>query len=422
MKNRFKTLSIIMLIWFVLSFLSNIIGPILPDVAKGFQLDSNTLLGLIPTSVFLAYGFMSIPAGLLVGKWGEKKMLLLGFGLPLIGILTFTLTPSYPTLLFSCFILGIGMTILQTVINPLQRVVGGEENYAVVACLGIVIFGLASATSPHVYTYLTQNLKAESYVPNQNIVFDTLHALIPPNLPWVAMYILFIVIILVMLGIIALNKFPKIEQKAEEKDDSKSSYKELFGNKYVWLFFLGIFCYTSTEQGISNFISLFLEKYHGLDPQTIGATVVSRFWGSLTIGCVVSLVLLRLYDSKKILSTCGFLATALLIIGLYAPTNIAIYALPAIAFFMSAMFGIIFSLALNSVTSNHASFAGILCSGVVGGAFGPLVVGSISDWIDLRTGMLFIAVFTLYIASIGFWAKPLINNKTVTLRQLFSRK
>lgn len=43
--------------------------------------------------------------------------------------------------------------------------------------------------------------------------------------------------------------------------------------------FLGIFCYVSTEQGTSIFMSTFLEQYHGVNPQTDGAQAVSYFWG-----------------------------------------------------------------------------------------------------------------------------------------------
>ena len=86
------------------------------------------------------------------------------------------------------------------------------------------------------------------------------------------------------------------------------------------------------------------------------------------------------------------------------------------------MYSIVFSLALNSAISNHGSFAGILCSGIVGGAVGPLLVGILSDMTDLRIGMLLILIFMGYITFVGFWAHPFVNNKTVRLRELFQKK
>lgn len=44
-----------------------------------------------------------------------------------------------------------------------------------------------------------------------------------------------------MLVAVGLSRFPKIELKEDEKGGSKDSYLALFRQKYVWLFFLGIF-------------------------------------------------------------------------------------------------------------------------------------------------------------------------------------
>ena len=73
-------------------------------------------------------------------------------------------------------------------------------------------------------------------------------------------------------------------------------------------------------------------------------------------------------------------------------------------------------------SQNHGSFAGILCSGIVGGAGGPLFVSLLSDTTSLRIGMLLILVFMGYITFIGFWAHPLVNNKTVSLKELVGFK
>lgn len=50
-----------------------------------------------------------------------------------------------------------------------------------------------------------------------------------------------------------------------------------------------------------------------------------------------------------------------------------------------------------------------------------MIVSTIADATSLRTGMLFILVFVGYITFIGFWARPLINNKTISLKELFKR-
>lgn len=422
MKKTVLQLTLIMCFWFTISFITNILGPLIPDIIRNFQLTDLAMAGFIPTSFFLAYAIMSIPAGIMIDRWGEKLVLFCGFLMPFIGTVLFACLHTYPALLASSFIIGLGMAMLQTVLNPLQRTVGGEENYAFVAELAQFVFGTASFVSPLVYAYLIRELNPEVYQPGKNVLLDCLSTVTPSSLPWVSLYWVFALLLLVMLVAVALSRFPKIELKEDEKSGSQSSYFSLFRQKFVWLFFLGIFCYVSTEQGTSIFMSTFLEQYHGVDPQTEGAVIVSYFWGLMTVGCLLGMVLLKLVDSKRLLQVSGGLTIVLLLVALLGSKEASMIAFPAIGFSISMMYSIVFSLALNSASRYHGSFAGILCSGIVGGAGGPLIISTLSDMTSLRTGMLVILVFVGYITFIGFWAKPLVSNKTVSLKELFHRK
>ena len=89
---------------------------------------------------------------------------------------------------------------------------------------------------------------------------------------------------------------------------------------------------------------------------------------------------------------------------------------------ISVIFSIIFSLALNSEQKHHGSFSGILCSGIFGGALVPLIIGWLGDMIGLRFAMLFLFITLGDILSIAFWAKPMIDNKIVSVRELFNAK
>jgi fucose permease len=86
------------------------------------------------------------------------------------------------------------------------------------------------------------------------------------------------------------------------------------------------------------------------------------------------------------------------------------------------MWSIIFSLALNSVESHHGSFAGILCTAIIGGAVIQLFIGWLGDIFGLRTGMTFIFVTLAYILSIGVWANPIITNETIKPKAALDKK
>lgn len=415
MQRNIFIVVLIFLIFFVISFLTNILGPIIPDIVKSFDL-SIGLAGFLPFAFFVAYGVMSIPAGLMVEKFGEKVMLISAFLLAFGGALLFALIPGFSIALTSLFLIGIGMAILQVVINPLLRVSGGEEKFAFYSVLAQLFFGAASFLSPLLYSYLVLNVHSG----NSGFLIDILNGLVPENLKWVSLYWVFAVIALAMVVVIALVKFPKVELLEDERIDVGKSFSELAGNKLVWLFFLGIFAYVGTEQGIANWISQFLQTYHEVDPATTGASVISYFWGLLTIGCFLGLILLKIFDSRKVLIffTCGGIAS--LLMALFGSKEMALIGFPMAGFFASVMYSVIFSLALNSVPKHHGTFSGILCAGIAGGAVVPLIVGGLGELVGLRFAMLFLLIPLGYILSIGMWAKPLVNNETVSsVKELF---
>ncbi|WP_280745290.1 MULTISPECIES: MFS transporter [unclassified Parabacteroides] len=387
-KNNFILL-LILSIWFVISFVTNIIGPMLPMVISDFQL-SLTLASFLPFSFFLAYGVMSIPAGIIIERYGGKVSLLIAFGFAFCGALFFVLFPTYGIVLSSLFIIGLGMAMLQVVILPLMREAGGERNYAFNAVLAQIVFGGASFVSPFVLTGL-------------------LHR----NYPWSSMYLIFTVVFALMLIIIGSVKFPKVVLKENEKAGTLQNYKDLLKNKYVILYFLGIISYVGTEQGIANWMSQFLNIYHGISPEGMGATVVAWFWGLMTVGCLLGLIIVKLIDSKIMLRIFAIIAIINLCAALFAPASVAVIAFPCCGFSISIMFSIIFSLALNSVEKYHGAFSGILCTGIFGGALMPFLIGWIGDMVGLRFSMLILLITLAYILSISFWAKPLVKNKTI---------
>jgi len=401
------------MIFFVISFVTNILGSLNPEMIKSFQL-SLSLSSLLPFAFFIAYGVMSIPAGMLVEKYKEKKIILAAFVVSFIGALMFVVFPSYIVFLPSLFLMGSGVAMLQVAINPLLRVSGGEEHFAFNSVMAQLVFGGASFVAPMFLTYLVSNVSSGE---SGNGLFDILRELVPKNIVWSSIYWVIVLLLLLMIIIISFSKFPTVERKDDEKSGSWETHKSLFRNKIVILYFIGIFAYVGIEQGVSYWLSKFLSTYHGFDPLITGTSVVGWFWGLMSIGCLVGLGLLKLFDSRKILVAASVLTIILLSIALFGPGNISIIVFPLIGFSLSVMWSIIFSLALNSINNHHGSFAGILCTAIIGGAIIQLFIGWIGDLFGLRLGMSFIFILLAYILSIGIWAKPLIVNETITLNK-----
>jgi FHS family L-fucose permease-like MFS transporter len=417
MTRNYPTVILIFFTFFVISFLTNIIGPLIPEIIEDFHL-SLTMVALLPFAFFIAYAVMSIPAGILVERFGEKKVMLSAFLIAFLGALSLAIFHNYLTAILSLFIIGAGMAMLQVAINPLLRTAGGEEHFAFNSTLVQFFFGTASFLSPLIYSYLVLNL--ENPAPDPNLIIRSLGKVVPAELSWISMYWVFALLALLMVLLIRVIRFPKVALKKEEKTGTVRSYLSLLKDPKVILFFFGIFFYVGTEQGVNNWISQFLQEYHGFDPQTTGARVVSRFWGLMTLGAIPILFMLKFIDSRKLLILFSVIAIVLLTLGLFGSGETAKIAFPLIGVCASAMWPMIISLSLNSFKEHHGTLAGVLITGIVGGAIWPLLIGSIGDLLGLRTGMFLLYISMGYILSIGIWAKPLVSNKTVHLKKIKS--
>ena len=410
MKRSFYLLILIFLVFFAISFLTNILGSINPNVTDSFAL-SGTMTGMLPFSFFIAYAIMSIPSGMFVQRYGEKKSLILAWILAFTGALIFTSFPKFPVFLGSLFLIGSGMALLQVALYPLLRVVGGEEHFAFNSVIAQLVFGAASFLSPFVYSYLVTNLGDPAM--EGGIVINLISKLTPLDLPWVSIYLVFSAVSFLMLLIILSTKFPPVVRKDDELVGAWETHLQLFKNRTVILFFLGIFAYVGAEQGIANWISEFLRTYHGLTPEVEGARTVGLFWGLMTVGCVLGLGLLKIMDSKLVLGIFTSAALIILSFTLFGSVKFALFGFAALGFCLSVMYAIIFSLALNSVTKYHGSFAGILCTAIAGGAIFSLLIGKLKDMIGLQLGMVLLYIPLAYILSIAFWAKPIVSNATI---------
>jgi fucose permease len=381
---------------------TNLIGPLMPTIISDFHL-SLALAGFLPFSFFLAYGLISIPAGALVEARGPRTTLLAAFTLNLAGCLAISLYPSYAVVIAGLFVIGLGMAMLQVVINPLMRTTGGEQHFAFFAVMAQLVFGLASYVSPLVYSALMRQPAAATR-----------------PLVWVEFYWAFVVVYLILIAITAALRIPRLTLSESERAGSVATYRALLGERTVRLFFLGIVAYVGTEQSLADWMSQFLSTYHHFSPAREGAHAVGLFWGLMSIGCVLGMVLLRLLDAKVVLGVFAVLAIGCVALALFGPADVALLAFPASGFFLSVMWSIIFSLALNSVRAHHGAFSGILCTGILGGAVVPLLVGMLGDHIGLRLAMLTVFATLGFILSIAFWARPLIRNETVGIVDLFN--
>ena len=203
-----------------------------------------------------------------------------------------------------------------------------------------------------------------------------------------------------------------MERQADEKTGSWETHRGVFRTPVVLLFFASTFFYVGAEQGTANWMSQFLATYHHSDPQTTGALAVSWYWGLMTAGCVIGVLLMKRFDSRRVLIGCSSVTIVMLTLAIFGSDAISVWAFPLVGLGASAMWPAVISLGLNSVSEHHGTVSGILCTGIAGGAVLPLGIGYLSDHIGLRAGIMLLYLAFGWVLGIGFWANPIVNNET----------
>ena len=388
------------------SFITNLLGPIFPELISDFSIGL-MLAGFFPFAFFIAYGVMSIPAGLLIERYGERAMLRFAYSLSTLSCLLFIALPHFAVAMLSLFCLGLAMSILQVAMNPLLRFAAGSAHYSFMAVLGQLLFGLAAAITPLIYQKLTA-LSSDSWL-------APVLQLLPPTMPWLSLYLLFAVLCLLMLLWLWWLPFPPSNSQLPKEESARNMLGKqwsLLKNRTVQKYFLAIFCYVALEQGIANSMAVYLQQVHQLDATSIGASAVSQFWLNMTIGCVLGLGLLKLFDCRFIIVLFSLTSIVLLLLALSGDAGLALWCLPLLGGSLSVMWSIIFALALNSVPAHHGAVAGVLCTGIIGGAFASPLLGLLAEQLgSLQWALLLLLLPLGYILSIGFWARPLVNNQ-----------
>jgi MFS transporter, FHS family, L-fucose permease len=107
-------------LFFMWGIANNLNGILIPHLRKALQL-SNMQSTFVDTAVYMAYFLMAIPSGIILKKFGYKKGIIAGLLIFSAGAMLFlpaANTQTYEVFLLGLFILGCGLTLLETAANP----------------------------------------------------------------------------------------------------------------------------------------------------------------------------------------------------------------------------------------------------------------------------------------------------------------
>ena len=116
-------------LYFGIGFITAMNDVLVPHFKDLFQL-SNVRALLVQFAFFGAYFLLSVPSGRIGGRIGSKNGIVASLCVVGMGLLLFlpaSIIIAYPLFLFSLFLVGCGLALLQVAVNPYISVLGPAE-------------------------------------------------------------------------------------------------------------------------------------------------------------------------------------------------------------------------------------------------------------------------------------------------------
>lgn len=324
---------------------------------------TKTHSAFIQATMYLGYFVMAIPAGLFITKYGYRRGVV--FGLLLYGIGALLFIPgqywlSFNFFLFSLFVIGCGLTFLETAANPYVTELGPRETAASRLNFAQSFNGLGCICAPLLAGLIL--FSEDGSMGSGNIA-----------IPYAGMGI----VVLLVAAVFSKVQLPEIKHEIEM--DATGHQVGLWSHRLFVFGLIALFAYEVSEISINSFFINYVVDQGWMSARDASLALsfgglsffmVGRFLGSwimrrvpaekMLLGCAVGTVV----TTSIVILNAGWLPLGALVCG---------YAFEAI------MFPTIFALALRGLGNYTKRASSFLMMSPVGGVVGPLLMGYVAD-------------------------------------------
>lgn len=351
-----------------LFFLWGFAHSILDVLNKHFQdvlVISKSRSALVQAMVYSGYFVMALPAGVVIRKWGYKAGVLCGLALYGLGALLFIpggRMMNFSFFLFCLFVIGCGLTFLETSANPYVTVLGAPETSASRLNLAQSLNGLGWIAGPLVGSL---------------VVLSDADGNGGGNLS--APYAVIGVMVLLIAVVFSRVKLPEIQESYEGAADAKdqklwSQWKFTFG--VVALFF-----YVAAQTGINSFfINYTIETLPQVSARIAGLILSFGGMGLFMFGRVTGSQVMKHIRAEKLLTVLALIASLCMLAVIFGKGYFSMSAILLCYLCESIMFPTIFALAIKGLNpENTKKGSSYLIMTIVGGAVAPVLMGLIGE-------------------------------------------
>ena len=364
----------VMLCFFAMGFV-DLVGIASNYVKEDLQLSDSTA-NVLPSLVFFWFLIFSVPTGMLMNKIGRKNTVLVSLVVTVVSLLLPLFGESFPLMLVSFSLLGIGNALMQTSLNPLVSSVIKGGNLASTLTFGQFVKAIASFMAPYI------------------AMWGAMATMPTFGLGWRVLFPVYMII--GILASIFLLSTP-IEEEPADNASSVIDCVKLLSRPVILLSFLGIMCHVGIDVGTNTTAPKILMERHEMTLND-AAFATSLYFIFRTIGCLTGSFFLRVISNRLFfIISVVMMALAMIGLGFGTSKTILYISIALVGYGNSNIFSLVFTQALLSDKSRQNEISGLMIMGLFGGTIFPLFMGIASDAIGQAGAVAVMALGVIYL-------------------------
>ena len=364
----------VMLTFFTMGFV-DLVG-IASNYVKADLALSDSVANVLPSLVFFWFLIFSVPTGMLMNRIGRKRTVLLSIVVTVLSLLLPIFGYSFPLMLVSFSLLGIGNALMQTSLNPLVASIIRGGNLASTLTFGQFVKAIASFMAPYIASW-----GALSLIPTFGMGWR----------------ILFPVYLAVGIAALLLLSSTAIEEEPADKASSIADCVRLLARPVILLSFIGIMCHVGIDVGTNTTAPKVLMERLGMSLNE-AAFATSLYFIFRTLGCLTGSFFLRILSHRLFfIVSVAMMAASMLGLAFGSSAAVLYTAIALVGYGNSNIFSLGVSQALLSDESRQNEISGLMIMGLFGGTVFPLLMGFASDAIGQLGAILVMAAGVAYL-------------------------
>ncbi len=370
-----SSIAIVGLLFFIIGFCTWINGPLITFVRLAFDV-SEVSAFLVLMVFYLSYFFLALPASWVLNRTGMKRGLALSLAVMAIGAMffgEFATRRWFGGALGGLFVIGGGLALLQSAVNPYISILGPIEGAAQRIALMGICNKVAGILAPLVIGSLVLHgigdLEAQVQAADAATKTELLNAFAAKiHMP----YMVIAGVLLLVAVAVLFSPLPDVqaEQANAVANDGRGERRSIFQFPHLWLGVLCLFVYVGVEVMAGDAIGTYGNAFGLPLDQTKLFTSYTLF--AMLVGYVVGLLLIpRFISQEKYLAVSAVLGVVFTVGAFFTHGYVSVAFVAALGFANAMMWPAIFPLAIRGLGRFTQTGSALLVMGIAGGAIIP---------------------------------------------------